>query len=99
MWATLRVPIDGQTDRDTEQAFRDNNYYGLNKDDIVFFVQGTLPCFTYEGKIIMETGATLSSAPDGNGGIYHALLVSDHYVSGRALSYQGVGDFVVDQWM
>ena len=37
--------------------------------------QGTLPCFTYEGKIIMETGATLSSAPDGNGGIYHALLV------------------------
>ena len=37
--------------------------------------QGTLPCFTYEGKIIMETGATLSSAPDGNGGVYHALLV------------------------
>ena len=23
----------------------------------------------------METGATLSSAPDGNGGIYHGLLV------------------------
>jgi UDP-N-acetylglucosamine/UDP-N-acetylgalactosamine diphosphorylase len=43
--------------------------------DVVFFVQGTLPCFTYEGKIILETGSTLSSAPDGNGGIYHALLV------------------------
>lgn len=42
----------------------------------MFFVQGTLPCLTYEGKIIMETGATLSSAPDGNGGIYHALVVS-----------------------
>ncbi len=71
-WYVMTSP---QTDKDTEQAFKDNNFYGLDREDVVFFMQGTLPCFTYEGKIIMDTGSTLSSAPDGNGGIYHALLV------------------------
>jgi UDP-N-acetylglucosamine/UDP-N-acetylgalactosamine diphosphorylase len=76
---TIRLPwyvmTSPQTDKDTVQAFRDNNFYGLNPADVVFFSQGTLPCYTYEGKIIMENGYTVSSAPDGNGGIYHALVV------------------------
>jgi UDP-N-acetylglucosamine/UDP-N-acetylgalactosamine diphosphorylase len=65
-----------QTDADTRAAFEANSFYGLDPADVVFFQQGTLPCFTHDGKILMETGSKVSCAPDGNGGIYHGLVVS-----------------------
>lgn len=36
-------------------------------------VQGTLPCLTPEGKVIMASGHSLATAPDGNGGVFTAL--------------------------
>ena len=38
-----------------------------------FFSQGTLPCLTLEGKMMLETGSKVGEAADGNGGIYAAL--------------------------
>jgi UDP-N-acetylglucosamine/UDP-N-acetylgalactosamine diphosphorylase len=54
--------------------FRKNNYFGLNSNDVIFFEQGTLPCFNYEGKILLDRKYKLSRAPDGNGGLYKAML-------------------------
>ena len=69
------VMTSPQTDADTRAAFEANSFYGLDPADVVFFQQGTLPCFTHDGKILMETGSKVSCAPDGNGGIYHGLVV------------------------
>lgn len=62
-----------QTMEPTEKYFCDHNYFGLNKEDIIFFEQGQMPCFTLDGKIILDKPHRIAKSPDGNGGLYRAL--------------------------
>lgn len=57
----------------TKTYFKENNYFGLREQDIVMFEQGSLPCFGFDGKILLDEKHRISKAPDGNGGIYRAL--------------------------
>jgi UDP-N-acetylglucosamine/UDP-N-acetylgalactosamine diphosphorylase len=59
-----------------QEFFQANNYFNYPPNDIIFFEQGLEPCFTFDGKIIMENSHSLSLAPDGNGGLYKALRFS-----------------------
>lgn len=42
------------TDAPTKEFFEKNNFFGLEKDQVVFFKQEEFPCITPEGKIILE---------------------------------------------
>ena len=63
-------------DNTIRQCFKDNDYFGYDKEDIVFFEQGLEPCISMEGKLILESETSLAMAPDGNGGLYNALRKS-----------------------
>lgn len=70
---TWYIMTSQHTKGPTADFFKSNSFFGLNKDDIIFFDQGRLPCFDFEGKVLLDEKYHLSSAPDGNGGLYKAL--------------------------
>lgn len=64
------------TVEETRRYLHDNNYLGLEEEDVFVFVQGKLPCFDTEGRVLMDQKWRVAEAPDGNGGLYRALASS-----------------------
>ncbi|NDD93393.1 hypothetical protein EBZ37_15090, partial [bacterium] len=57
--------------------FQEHDFFGYPPEDIFFFEQRLEPCFSLDGKVILESPSSgLSLAPDGNGGLYVALVES-----------------------
>ena len=90
------VMTSGPTRKPTEQFFQDNDYFGLPKENVVIFEQGVLPCISNGGKILMESKSRVAVAPDGNGGIYHALLMSNARTDMRKRGIQHIHAYCVD---
>ena len=60
-------------DAQTKTFFTDNNYFGLNREDVHFFMQGMLPSVTLDGKFLLSRKGGLFMSPDGHGGTFSAL--------------------------
>ncbi len=57
----------------TVAHFEENGYFGMNPEDVHFFIQGMWPALTPEGKIILDTPGHIFMSPDGHGGTLAAL--------------------------
>ena len=65
------------TDAETKAFFAEQRYFGLSKDDISFFCQGTMPALDLAtGRLLLEAPGRLFLSPDGHGGTIAALARS-----------------------
>jgi UDP-N-acetylglucosamine/UDP-N-acetylgalactosamine diphosphorylase len=90
------VMTSGPTRKPIEKYFKENDYFGLKKENVVIFEQGVLPCISNEGKILLESKGKVAVAPDGNGGIYQALVNSNIMGDMRKRGIQHIHAYCVD---
>lgn len=90
------VMTSGPTRGPTEKYFQENNYFGLEKENVMIFEQGVLPCISNDGKILLESKSRVAVAPDGNGGIYQALFQSPVISDMRKRGIEHIHAYCVD---
>jgi UDP-N-acetylglucosamine/UDP-N-acetylgalactosamine diphosphorylase len=76
-----RIPIYLMTSpvtHDEQVAFlEENEYFGMPKEDVVPFCQGTMPAVDAKsGKLLLAEKGSLFRSPDGHGGVVAALSTS-----------------------
>jgi len=79
------LPIYIMCNRDNaeviEDFFRENNFFGLREQDLMFFVQGYVPVLSKQGKLLLKEKHKIAQYPCGNGGMFRGLaeegMVSD----------------------
>ncbi|MHC4205819.1 MAG: UTP--glucose-1-phosphate uridylyltransferase [Planctomycetota bacterium] len=69
-WYVMTSPLNYE---ETLEIFHSNNHYGLDKNNVFIFQQGTLPNFSTDGKILLADKSTIACSPDGHGGSLKAL--------------------------
>lgn len=60
-------------DKATRDFFEENNFFGLDKSQLFFFTQGTMPAIGLDGKLLLKEKDSLALAPNGHGGTLLAL--------------------------
>ena len=80
----------------TVKCFEENDYFGLNPDDVFFFTQGMWPGMTKDGKIILDQPGRVFMSPDGHGGLLAALKRSGALADMKKRGIKSVFFFQVD---
>ncbi|KAA8496197.1 UDP-N-acetylhexosamine pyrophosphorylase [Porphyridium purpureum] len=90
------VMTSSANDEATRSFFKEHQYFGLDPDNVVFFVQGQLPAWDFSGRLIRERKDSLFMAPDGHGGCLKALKVSGALDDMKRRGIEHVSYFQVD---
>ncbi|MBQ8125458.1 MAG: UDPGP type 1 family protein [Kiritimatiellae bacterium] len=80
----------------TVKCFEENDYFGLNPDDVFFFTQGMWPGMDRDGRIILDAPGHVFMSPDGHGGLIAALKRSGALDDMKKRGIKSVFFFQVD---
>jgi UDP-N-acetylglucosamine/UDP-N-acetylgalactosamine diphosphorylase len=92
-WYIMTSPLNHA---ETGEIFRSNDYYGLRESDVFIFQQGTLPNFSFDGKILLADKAGIACSPDGHGGSLKAIYQSGALQDMKKRGIEFVSYFQVD---
>ncbi|MBN1404148.1 MAG: UDPGP type 1 family protein [Opitutales bacterium] len=63
-------------DAATRKFFEDNSFFGLPREDVIFFMQGRMPAVDARGKILLDAPDSIAMSPNGHGGSLRAVVTS-----------------------
>jgi len=69
-WYIMTSPLNHAQ---TLEILESNAFYGMPRQDVVVFQQGTMPNFGFDGRILMADKGQIATSPDGHGGSLRAL--------------------------
>lgn len=76
-----------KNDAVTREFFEKKNYFGYDKNKILFYVQSVAPACSEDGKVFLDEKYKLSLSPNGNGGWYSSLVAAGY---DKLLAAEGV---------
>jgi UDP-N-acetylglucosamine/UDP-N-acetylgalactosamine diphosphorylase len=80
----------------TVACFEENDYFGLDRDNVFFFTQGMWPGMDKDGKVILDAPGHIFMSPDGHGGLLAALKRSGALADMKKRGVKSVFFFQVD---
>jgi len=92
-WLIMTGPQNHQA---TLDYFETEKWFGLGKDTVHMFVQGSLPSFSPEGRLLMAPDGGLFFNPNGHGGVIEALRQSGSLAVMRKQRVEHLFYFQVD---
>jgi len=92
-WLIMTSP---QNHARTLEHFEAEDWYGLGKDTVHCFVQGTLPSLSPEGKLLLAEDGGIFENPNGHGGVIEGLRESGLLETMRDQGVEELSYFQVD---
>jgi len=71
----------------TRAFFAKNDNFGLDKNQVIFFMQGRMPAVDSSGKILLASASSIAMSPNGHGGSLRAVVASG---ASKCLESEGV---------
>lgn len=68
------IMTSDENNKETEEFFKKNDFFGYPENLITFFKQGKLPMISTEGKVLVDEKGKIKEAADGHGGIFGSML-------------------------
>ncbi len=82
----------------TRRYFEENNYLGLNANDVYFFKQAMMPSVDDKGRILLDSTSSIAMNPNGHGGSIPALVENGIIADARKRGVDTLSYFQVDNW-
>lgn len=93
-WYIMTSPLNHAA---TVAFFEDNDFFGLDRANVMFFPQGVMPSLDIKtGKVLLASRHEVATNPDGHGGSLKALHVSGAIADMRRRGVDTISYFQVD---
>lgn len=92
-WYIMTSPMNHA---ETRTFFEAHAYFGLRREDVVFFQQGQMPAFAPDGRILLAECHRVALSPNGHGGSLRALATSGALEDMRQRGVEQISYFQVD---
>lgn len=90
------IMTSATNDAPTRAFFEEQDYFGIDPEDVFFFTQRMLPALDMDGRILLAAPDSLFLAPNGHGGTLDALARSGALAHARERGVERLSYFQVD---